>query len=101
MSRRSAVGISPQDFDTVDVDETTSASVLPPGNAAKIAGCGQTDDTPSQGGQPVQGNGDTEPERAEVRTMDGGSQSMAEEDSSLVQEPSAGDGNVPVVYMTT
>ena len=37
----------------------------------------------------------------EVQTMDEGLQSMADEDSSLVQEPSAGDGNVPVIYMTT
>lgn len=66
-----------------------------------LAGCGQTDDTPSQGGEPVQGNEDTEPERVEVQTMDEGSQSMAEEDSSSVQEPSAGDGNAPVDYMTT
>lgn len=63
-----------------------------------LAGCGQADDAPSR--QPVQGNEDTEPEKVEVQTVDEGSQSM-EEDSSSVQEPSAGDGNVPVVYMTT
>lgn len=70
--------------------------------ALLLGGCGQTDDSNARDRQPAQGSQNTEQENAEnLQDKDEESPDMAEEGVSSVQEPSSGDGNLPVVYMTT
>ena len=70
--------------------------------ALLLGGCGQTDDSNARDRQPAQGSQNTEQENAEnLQDKDEESPDMAEEGVASVQEPSSGDGDLPVVYMTT
>lgn len=67
-----------------------------------LAGCGRTSDMSSQGRQPVQDRENTEQEKVEnLQDKDEELQNTTEQNAPSIQEPSAEDGNLPVVYMTT
>ncbi len=63
---------------------------------------GKTNDMSSENRQSVQGSENTKQENAgNLQDKDANLPDATDKDSPLAQEPSSGDGNVPVVYMTT